>query len=112
MCDQTRGNSSFNPSRTASKIRESSSSLVVSIFRVRGPWRSGEGGKGPKGSQCYFIEQRVWLLELPMTRETPRDDHKPIYLLLRYFSQTRASDLPLANRGRGGEVGLGSRFTK
>lgn len=35
--DQTRGNFSFDPSGTGSKIRESSSSLVVSIFRVRGP---------------------------------------------------------------------------
>lgn len=77
---------------------------------MRGPWRSvkveREGGKGPKGSQCYFIEQRVWLLELPMTRETPRDGHKPIYLLLRYFSQTRALP-PLANRRGEGKLAWG-----
>lgn len=40
---------SFDPSGTGSKIRESSSSLVVSIFRARGggPWPDRE--QGPKG---------------------------------------------------------------
>lgn len=41
-----------------------------------------------------------------MTRETPRDGHKPIYLLLRYFSQTRALP-PLTNRRGEGKLAWG-----